>query len=96
MLHITITKGEKTLVDTDTKGVLGAINEGNGTRSVIYLDEINSIDTFGLVCGIDDVRAQVLKDHPGVSLLAMINKAKGEHGDDEEPTEKDTGWVDDN
>lgn len=93
MLHITITKGEKTLVDIDTKGVLGAINEGNGTRAVVYLDEINSIDTFGLVDGIDDVRAQVLKDHPQVAMLAMINKFRSEAGDDEDE-EKDSGWID--
>ena len=97
MLHITITKDGDTLFDLDTKGILGAVNdpEADGTHCIVCMDGITGADAGALLAGVNDAKAGLLRDHPELQIIELMDKLKRRFGiKDEDNGASAEDWTD--
>ena len=87
MFHITITHDGKTEVDTDTKAIIGAYDDGDKTTGFSLADHASAVDIASLLDSAEEAIASVEKRAPGAKLLRMMAKIKQK--DEEKDEEKD-------
>ena len=73
MLHVTITQNGETLVDADTKVLIGAYDKDeNSTAELCFIDMANATEVAATMDGAESAVQSGMKAAPAVAMLRMM------------------------
>lgn len=74
--HVIITEKKegqtKTILETDATGIIGAINQGEGTVAALSLVDGNIKNILETLNGVDEVKKRMYSDHPELKLAELL------------------------